>query len=140
MKILAVDFGMKRMGFAIGNSVIRTAAPIDPIARKGDDPDIQYIQHLIDEYDISMLLIGYPLNMDGTKSGITLKVESFTEKLKEKIPGAVAVEFVDERLSSFEAEEMLKSHQQDYKKRKKVLDSISALVLLRRYFDQPQNP
>ncbi len=140
MKILAVDFGMKRMGFAIGNSVIRTAAPIDPIARKDDARDIGYIEHLIDEYDISKILMGYPLNMDGTKSNITLKVEAFTGKLKEKIPGTIAVEFVDERLSSFEAEEMLKSHQQDYRKRKKVLDSISALVLLRSYIDQSQNP
>jgi len=135
MKLLAVDFGMKRMGFAVGNSVIRTAAPIDPIVRKGDVPDIQYIEHLIDEYDISKILIGCPLNMDGTKSGITLDVEAFTEKLKEKIPGNIVVEFVDERLSSFEAEEMLKSHQQDYKKRKKILDSISALVLLSSYID-----
>ena len=140
MKLLAVDFGMKRMGFAVGNSIIRTAAPIDPIVRKDDTQDIRYIEHLVDEYDISRVLIGYPLNMDGTKSGITLKVEAFAEKLKEKIPGNIAVEFVDERLSSFEAEEMLKSHQQDYKKRKKVLDSISAMVLLRSYFDQSKNP
>lgn len=140
MKILAVDFGMKRMGFAIGNTVIRTAAPIDPIARKDDTQDIRYIEHLIDEYDISKILIGYPLNMDGTKSNITFVVEAFAEKLKENIPGNIAVEFVDERLSSFEAEEMLKSHQQDYKKRKKVLDSISALVLLSSYIDRSNNP
>ncbi|MCP5103766.1 MAG: Holliday junction resolvase RuvX [bacterium] len=133
MKLLAIDFGMKRMGFAVGNTVIRTATPIEPIARKNEEMDTRYIKNLIDEYDISRIVIGYPLNMDGTKSRITEKVEHFAEQLKKEI--AVEIEFADERLTSFEAEEMLKEHQQDYKKRKKVLDSISALVILRSYME-----
>lgn len=140
MKILAVDFGMKRMGFAIGNMMIRTAAPIDPLTRTDETRDIEYINRLIDEYGISKIIIGYPLNMDGTRSAVTLEVEAFTEKLKKAIDPGIVIDFVDERLSSFEAEEMLKSFQHDYKKRKKNLDSISAMVLLRRYFDQSNNP
>jgi putative Holliday junction resolvase len=135
MKLLAIDFGKKRMGFAIGNAIIHTAAPIDPITRKDEHTDIQYINHLLDEYDISKIIIGYPLNMDGTRGAITLEVEAFAEKLKKEIAPGIEIDFIDERLSSFEAEEMLKSFQQDYKKRKKNLDSISAMVLLRSYME-----
>ncbi|MDQ1355051.1 MAG: putative pre6S rRNA nuclease [Acidobacteriota bacterium] len=133
MKILAIDFGMKRMGFAVGNTDLRTATPIAPMARQNDRQDILYLQKLVDEYDITKIIIGYPLNMDGTKSDFTSRVEDFARQIKECF--AIETEFVDERLTSFEADEMLKEFQQDYKKRKKVLDSVSALVILRSYME-----
>ncbi|MCX6580960.1 MAG: Holliday junction resolvase RuvX [Candidatus Aminicenantes bacterium] len=133
MKILAIDFGMKRMGFAVGNTDPRTAAPIAPLVRQNEQQDTMYIQNLLDEYDIAKIIIGYPLNMDGSKSDVTLQVENFARQIKERF--AIESEFVDERLTSFEAEEMLKEFQPDYKKRKKVLDSVSALVILRSYLE-----
>ena len=138
MKILAIDFGTRHMGFAVGNSTIRTATPIAPLIRKNEQEDFQYINHLIDEYDISKIIIGYPLNMDGTKSETTLQVEQFAEQLKENIN--IETEFVDERLTSFEAHEMLKSQHPDYKKRKKILDSVSALIILRSYVESGSHP
>lgn len=138
MKILAIDFGTRHMGFAVGNSTSRTATPIAPLIRKNEEKDFQYINHLIDEYDISKIIIGYPLNMDGTKSETTLQVEQFAEQLKENIN--IETEFVDERLTSFEAHEMLKSQHPDYKKRKKILDSVSALIILRSYLESGSHP
>lgn len=135
MKLLAIDFGLKRMGFALGNTHINTAVPIEPITRKDSKQAIEYIKNLVTEYDITGILLGYPLNMDGTKSDITEHVEHFARRLKKGIDPDIAVEFVDERLSSFEAEEELKAVKPDYKKRKKVLDSISALVILRRFME-----
>jgi putative Holliday junction resolvase len=134
MKILAIDFGMKRMGFAVGNTDLRTAAPIVPMVRQNEQQDTMYIQNLLDEYDIAKIIIGYPLNMDGSKSDFTLQVENFARQIKERF--AIESEFVDERLTSFEADEMLKEFQPDYKKRKKVLDSVSALVILRSYMER----
>ncbi|HLP57338.1 MAG TPA: Holliday junction resolvase RuvX [Candidatus Deferrimicrobium sp.] len=133
MKILAIDFGMKRMGFAVGNTILKTATPIAPLVRQNEQQDIIYIQNLIDEYDIVKIIIGYPLNMDGTKSNFTMQVENFARLIKEHF--TIETDFVDERLTSFEAEEMLKEFQQDYKKRKKMLDSVSALVILRSYME-----
>lgn len=133
MKLLAIDFGMKRMGFAFGDTTIRTASPIAAIMRKNIEQDIGHIKNLIYEYNITKILIGYPLNMDGTRSKITFQVENFTKQLKKKIN--IATEFVDERLTSFEAEEILKSYQPDHKKRKKILDSISALIILKNYIE-----
>ena len=121
------------MGFAIGDTALRTAAPITPIKRKNKEQDIQHIKNLIPEYDINKIIVGYPLNMNGTKNKITLQVENFFKHIKKKIK--IETEFVDERLTSFEAEELLKSHQPNYKKRKQILDSISALIILRSYME-----
>jgi putative Holliday junction resolvase len=136
MKILAIDFGMKRMGFAIGNTTINTAAPIDPLTYKNTNHALEHIKQLITEYDITQILIGYPLNMDGTKSSSTEQVEHFTRRLEKALAPGITAQYVDERLSSFEAEEELKPLQPNYKKRKKILDSMSALMILRRFMEK----
>lgn len=135
MKILAIDFGQKRMGFAIGDTSIKTAVPIRQINRKDLKLDIDHIKNIIYEYDIERIIIGYPLNMDGTKSQITEKVENFSKLLRKKIP-EIDIEFIDERLTSFEAEEILKPHKPNYKKRKGILDSISALIILKSFMEK----
>jgi putative Holliday junction resolvase len=135
MKILAIDFGMKRMGFAMGNSAINTAAPLAPLTYKNTKQAITHIKQLIDEYDIVWVLLGYPLNMDGSKSLITRQVERFKTHLNKILEPGIGIEYVDERLSSFEAEEELKSLHPHYKKRNKIIDSMSALVILRRYME-----
>ncbi len=121
------------MGFAVGDTALRTAVPITPIRRGKKEQDIHHIKKLIPEYDIDKIIIGYPLNMNGTKNKITLQVENFIKHIKKKIN--IETEFVDERLTSFEAEEVLKSHQPNYKKRKQILDSISALIILKSYME-----
>lgn len=138
MKILAIDFGMKRIGFAVGNTDLGTTIPILPMSRKNQQQDIIHIQNLITEYDITKIIIGHPLNMDGTKSDFTKQVENFARQIMEHF--AIETELVDERLSSFEADEMLKEFQHDYKKRKRILDSISALVILRSYMERMGTP
>lgn len=124
------------MGFAIGNTAINTAAPIDPITYKNTNHAIEYIKQLITEYDITQILIGYPLNMDGTKSSSTEQVEHFARRLEKALAPGINTQYVDERLSSFEAEEELKALQPNYKKRKKILDSMSALMILRRFMEK----
>jgi len=135
MKILAIDFGMKRIGFAVGNPVILTATPLEPLIRKNSKQAVLYIKQLIDEYEIDHVLMGYPLHMDGARSSTTEHVENFTRHLRKALPEEIEIEFVDERLSSFEAEEQLKGIQPDYRKRKKSLDSMSALILLKRFME-----
>ena len=105
------------MGFALGNTAIGTATPLDPLTYKNTKQAIVHIQQLIDEYDINRVLLGYPLNMDGSKSEITQQVERFKTYLNKILEPAIAIEYVDERLSSFEAEEQLKSLHPHYKKR-----------------------
>ncbi len=136
MKILAIDFGTKRMGFAVGDTATHTAAPLKQINRKNKERDIDYIRNLVKEYEVDRMIIGYPLNMDGTESTTSKEVEAFCDLLKDKLD--LPIDLFDERLTSFEAEEMLKTFQPNFKKRKKVLDSISALIILTTYMETIQ--
>ena len=139
MKVLSVDFGMKRIGFAVGNTVIRTAVPIEPVERRNSKQVIAHIRELLDQYDIQLVIVGYPLNMDGTKSTVTEQVEHFTNRLKRAVEPGVAVKLIDERLSSFEARENLKSHPVEFKKMKHMVDSMAAVVILNRFMDEGEN-
>jgi putative holliday junction resolvase len=135
MKILAIDYGLKRIGFAIGNSLIKTATPLEPLARKNSKQAVAYIKQLIIEYDISRIALGYPLNMDGTKSTMSEQVEHFSRRLQKALGPDMDIDLIDERLSSFEADETLKDLHPNYKKRKKVIDSMSAVIILNRCMD-----
>lgn len=135
MKLLAIDFGMKRMGFAVGNTSINTATPLDPVSRKNSKQVIEHIKTLVDAYDIERIVLGYPLNMDGSKSAITQQVEHFTRRLKKAVGAGIAVSWADERLSSVEAREDMTHVRSGLKKRKAVIDSLSALVILRRFME-----
>ncbi len=121
------------MGFALGNTLIATATPLEQIERKNKKQVNQHIEYLIDEYGIEKIVVGCPYHMDGSKGAMSEEVERFANSLRGRT--RLQVELVDERLTSFEAEELLKTHQKDYKKRKKVLDSISALVILKNYME-----
>ena len=119
------------MGFALGNTAIGSAVPLDAVEGKNSDRFIAHIKQLVDEYEIERILMGYPLNMDGTRSETTGLVENFGRRLEKSLHPPIKIEFVDERLTSFEAEEELKALYPDYRKRKKFLDSTAALVILR---------
>ncbi len=137
MKILAIDFGLKRIGFALGSRLLKTASPIDPLIRKNSKQVIQHIQQLIPEYDITEVLLGYPLNMDGTPGAMTQHVEHFHNRLRKALEPDIQVRLMDERLSSFEAGRQLTDFNRESGrsgKRKERLDSMSAAVLLQRYF------
>ena len=133
MRILAIDYGGKRMGFAVGNSTLKTANPMEPLIRKSLRHDIAHITVLIAEYDIDTIVLGYPLNMDGSQSEISKKVDLFRDKLQKKL--AITIKLVDERLSSMEAESILAPLKRDFMQRKKVLDSMAAVVILKDFME-----
>lgn len=139
MKILAIDYGEKRMGFAIGSldsekKQYLTTTALKPLNRKINDLDIQVIKKIISDYDIQKIIIGFPLNMDGSKSPMSEKTKHFGNEVKKKT--GIAPEYVDERLSSFEAGEMLKAVEPDRRRIKKKLDSTAALVILNNYLEK----
>jgi putative Holliday junction resolvase len=133
MKILAIDFGEKRIGFSIGDSSMKMAIPLTPLNRKNSQHDLEHIKKILEEYEVDKIILGYPLNMNGTPGPITRKVEAFNNFLRKNLN--IDIEFIDERLTSFEAEELLKPIIRDHKKRKAIIDSAAALVMLKNYLD-----
>jgi putative Holliday junction resolvase len=134
MKVLAVDFGTKRIGLAVGNSQTRVATPLGQIAARNRRHALDEIRQRIGEFEIEQIVVGYPLNMDGSRSLTCERVDQFINDLSKRV--ALPVTRVDEKLSSFAAEELGKEMASDYRRRKTFLDSLAAQVILQNFFEQ----
>lgn len=99
--LIAFDFGEKRIGSAIGQTVTRTATPLDTIRARGAKPDWSAIDRLIAAWKPDALVVGLPLDMDGTEQWITDRTRRFAKRLRER--SGLPVHLADERLSTREA-------------------------------------
>ena len=105
MQIISFDFGTKKIGVAVGQTKTKTSSPLEIIFNKNNKTNWDSIKSIIDEWRPDIILVGKPLNMDGTDSDIMKEVDVFFKKLK-KITN-IPCEYVDERLTSFEARQNL---------------------------------
>ena len=106
MQILAFDFGTQHIGVAVGQTITKTSSPLIVLNVAHEGKEIwNTISRLIDEWKPDQLLVGQPLNMDGTPSDMMQKVDPFFKKL-ERISN-IPCELVDERLTSFEAKQLM---------------------------------
>lgn len=103
--ILAFDFGMKRIGVALGQSLLNTARPLKTLAANQGEPNWQHIADLIKEWGVDTIVVGIPVNIDGTEQFTTEAARLFAEQLKEKTQ--LPVHPVDERLTTVEARQQL---------------------------------
>ena len=137
MKVLAVDYGSKRVGLAVGDTVMRIATPLGPVAATRQQDVLEAILERAREFEVERIVVGYPLNMDGSRGPACAVVDRFVGFLRKRV--GVPVVLVDEKLSSFEAEEMGKEIERDFRKRRKFLDSVAAQVILESYFEKEAN-
>ena len=105
MQIVAFDYGTKKIGVAVGQTETYTSSPLQIIYNDHEKTNWNEIRMLIDEWKPDLILIGKPINMDGTESEIMKKVDNFFKKLQ-KISN-IKCEYIDERLTTFEAKEIL---------------------------------
>lgn len=133
MKIMALDYGEQRIGIAMTDLLKIIASPYDIYHRKHTDEDFEYFLNLIKSEQVDTILMGLPLNPEGEEQEIAQKVRCFAEKLKEL--SNCNLIYWDERMSSVEAEEILKRKEKDWKKRKAQLDKYAAMVILQDYLD-----
>ncbi len=133
MQILAFDFGTQHIGVAVGQTVTKTSSPliILNVAREGKEI-WNTISSLIDEWKPDQLLVGKPLNMDGTPSEMMKKVDPFFNKLQ-KISN-IPCELVDERLTSFEAKQLIETQSKDDR-----VDDLAAKIFLDNWIEQYVN-
>ena len=121
MQILAIDFGLKKVGLAIGNTLTKTSMPISTIFYKSKQELFNLLEKHVNEWKPEFIIIGNPLNMDQTESEMSKLAEKFSTQFSKKFN--LAVELVDERLSSFEAKEFVKDDNLDAMAAKLILDS-----------------
>jgi len=130
---MGIDYGDRRIGIAMTDALCIISSPFEVYQNKGEKDALNHIVNLIKEYDIDEVAMGLPLNMDGTEGERALIHRAFGEKLASL--SGVSVNFVDERLTSAEAEEILISSGVRREKRKELIDKISAQIILQTYID-----
>jgi len=132
---LAIDHGGKRIGLAVAEDVMRMPAPVRIVPGAGDiAKDIAAVLPVAAEYGADAFVLGLPLNMDGTEGPQSKLVRQFGAALG-KEPGK-PVYYVDERLSSVAADEMLRPAELTHKKKKNVQDAVAAAVILKTYLTE----
>lgn len=134
MKVLAVDFGSRRIGLAVGDSRTRVASPLPLVAARDRRAAVEAILRHVGDFEVERIVVGYPLNMDGSRGPACAAVDRFIGFLSKRV--TVPVSRVDEMLSSFAAEELGKEIERDYRKRRRFLDSVAAQVILERFFEE----
>ena len=136
-RILALDVGQKRIGVAVSDPLGITAQGAGVITRKNIEDDINEVKKYIDEYRAESIVVGMPINMDGTKGESAKKVSEFVETVSSRL--SIPVVTYDERLSTKESEKFLISSDVSRKKRKSVIDKIAAQLILESYLERLKN-
>jgi putative holliday junction resolvase len=136
--VVALDFGLKRIGIASGDTLTRTANPRSTLSNGPQGPDWIGIDRLIADLRPARLAVGEPYNADGSPSALTEAARRFAEELSRR--SALPVHLVDERHSSQDAEERLRgmraSGQRGRRVRREDVDAVAAAVILERWFSE----
>lgn len=130
MKILAIDYGTKNVGIAISDDTCKMAFPLETVASKNA---IERIVEIVQEKKITQLIVGLPVNMDGSLGKKARESHEFGKKL-ERTTGIIP-EYIDETLTSFDAEHEMKEHHVKRKKRKELVDQLAAQRMLQEFLD-----
>lgn len=126
---MALDLGRKRIGVAVCDELQMTARGLDVLTRSTAEKLHQDVQKLIEDFDAAALVIGLPLNFDGTESAGAAEARQIADFLGERI--SIPVFLQDERLTSREAEEILREQGYNREQIKKLVDKEAAAVILR---------
>ena len=133
-RYMGLDYGNARIGIAFSD-LSGTIASADSVYKcKGEEEDVVYLSDLALKKEVRHIVIGLPLNADGTESEMSKKVLAFGQKLRDV--SKIEVFYQDERYTSFEAEEYLKEAHLPWDKRKALLDKVSAQIILQNYLDE----
>ena len=133
MKILGLDLGTKRIGVAVSDELKIAAHFRKLIERKGNKETVNSIIAVVEEEQIEKIVIGYPVNMNGTIGDRALDSEKIKALLEKEL--SIPIILWDERLSTKEAEAIMISASVSRKKRKRSIDSLAAQIILQNYLD-----
>lgn len=131
-RILGLDIGDARIGVAVCDDLRLIANPVEVIHRIGWGPDVKRICELCHQYDTTLVVSGWPLNMDGTAGFQSEKVKNFCQQLEK---AGLTVYYQDERLTTVTAERALLEDNMHRAQRKQHVDKVAAAVILQQFLD-----
>ncbi len=136
-RILAIDFGLKRLGLAVSDALGITAQGLPTLERTRLAHDLRKLRELVEEYSAESVILGNPIGHGGNETGMSRRVAEFAEKLRQCL--RCPVELWDERLTSVEANRVLRASGLSIRKRQKAVDRVAATLLLQSYLDYRAN-
>ena len=143
MRKLGLDVGDKTIGVAVSDELDITAQGVTTIDRVGIRKDAGKVMDYVREYDCDTVVLGLPINLDGSDSVQTEKVREFRTMLENKMRSSgmadVKVEWQDERFTTVIAERVLMEANMKRKSRKEVVDKQAAIIILQSYMDRVKN-
>jgi putative Holliday junction resolvase len=136
-RILAIDFGTKRMGLAVSDALGITAQGLPTLQRMRIADDLEYLRALVEEYSVARVLVGNPVGHRGGETAMSQHVAEFADKLRQRLP--CPVDLWDERLTSVEANRRLREAGMSLGKRQRAVDRVAAVLILQSYLDYLEN-
>ena len=139
MRMLGIDYGEARVGIAITDELNITVQGLETIQRNGSDKIVlRRLDEILQKYEINTIVVGMPLNMNGTKSERAEVTEKFIHKLKCKY-NKIKIETIDERLTTVAAHRTMNYLDVNKHKKKNIVDTISAVYILETYLNKIKN-
>ncbi|MFH1046596.1 MAG: Holliday junction resolvase RuvX [Candidatus Omnitrophota bacterium] len=133
MRILALDVGEKNIGLALSDPLGLTAQALPTLIRRDQAQDLKEISSLIKKNDVGEVVVGLPLNLDGSEGKNAQRIKLFVEELKKET--AVLLKLWDERLTTMQAQRIMLVADISRKKRKAKIDQLAAQLILQSYLD-----
>lgn len=130
-RILAIDYGSRRMGLAVSDPLGITSQGIETLQRKNKRNDFFRLGEIIREYHVREIVLGNPLRMNGAEGAQSEKVAQFAEELRQKFK--LPVHLWDERLTSAEANRVLRESELSIQKRAQAVDRMAAVLILQSF-------
>lgn len=130
-RILAIDYGTRRMGLAVSDPLGITAQGLETLERKNKRADFGRLERTIREYQVCEIVLGNPLRMSGEEGTLSQKVAEFAEELRRRFQ--LPVHLWDERLTSAEANRLLREAELSTKKRAQAVDRMAAVLILQSF-------
>lgn len=136
MRVLGFDFGTKKIGVAVGHTVMHTASPLCQLKAQDGVPNWDEMDAVFKEWEPKLIVVGLPFHADGSESPLVPKARSFGKKLKKRYADyGIECYFIDEHLTSFEARQLAKSN------KKSLIDATAAMLILETWLaNQPIKP
>jgi len=136
-RILAIDFGTKRVGVAVSDALGITAQGLPTLERTRLRDDLEHLASVVAEYEVERVLVGNPVGHSGGETAMSAQAAEFAEKLRRRVP--CPVELRDERLTSAEANRTLRDSGMSIAKRQRAVDQMAAVLILQGYLDYLAN-
>jgi putative Holliday junction resolvase len=132
-RVLGLDVGSRRIGVAVSDPLGITAQGLDTLERRTKRQDFEHLQRVIQEYDVREIVVGLPLRMSGAEGIQSDKMQVFAEELRKRF--RLPVHLWDERLSSAEANRLLRETELSIEKRGKAVDRMAAVLILQGWME-----